>query len=113
RSTMSARWCASPRSSSSFRGVVAKHFLEGLEPGDRFVVGEVEMQRRDGDVAVLYGVEVRSLSGMPHGRLAADPVVLASSGVESLDDPFGVGALAERRDPHAAKLAEREVDVEN
>src|ERR1700741_402536 len=106
RSTISARWCASPRSCSSFRGVVAKHVLERLEPVARFVRRGTEMQRGKGAVAVLHGVEVGALAGMPDGRLAADPVVLPAAGVEPLDHAFRVCALAERRDLHTAKFAE-------
>src|SRR4051812_36552729 len=75
RSTIKVRWCANSRSWSSFRGEVAKRLLEGLEARDGLMMRQVEMQRRDRDEAALDGVEIRSFSRMPHGRLAADPVV--------------------------------------
>src|SRR5436305_3403312 len=118
RSTMSARWCAYSRSccavAASFpAGRVAKELLERFEPLDRFMVGEVEVQRGDGDEAALHGLEVRSFARMPERRLAADPVVLASARIEALDDALGVDTLAELRHPHAGEVADGEVDVED
>ena len=74
---------------------MAKGLLEWLEPGERLVMGQVEVQRGDGDVAGLDGLEIGVFTGMPARRLAADPVVLASAGIEPLDDPFRIDALAE------------------
>src|SRR5258708_25361133 len=118
RSTMSARWCAYSRSccavAASFPAErVAKELLERFEPLDRFVVGEVEVQRGDRHEAALHGLEVRTFARMPERRLAADPVVLAPAGIEALDDPFRGDALAQLRHPHAGEVAEGEVDVEN
>src|SRR5215210_2518940 len=99
RSTISARWCASSRSCSSFRDVVAKQFLERLQAGNRLVMSEIEMERRDCDVSVLDRIEVRSLGFVPLRRLPADPVVLPPSRIAALDDTLGVDAPAQRRDP--------------
>src|SRR5256885_17145785 len=49
--TIFARRCA--RAASSFRGAAGKEFLERLEPRNRLVMGQIEMERRDRDVAVL------------------------------------------------------------
>src|SRR5687768_4382974 len=114
RSTMSALWCANPRSCSSFRGgKVAKRFLERLQTGDGCVMGEVQVQRRDGDEARLDRFEVRPFSGMPGGRFSADPVVAAAPGIFPLDDPFRIDPLSELGDLHARKLADREVHVQH
>src|SRR6185369_10223879 len=64
--------CANSRSSV---GVGAKELLERLEPRNRVVMGEIEVQRGDGDVARLDGLEVGALAGMPRRSAAADPVV--------------------------------------
>src|SRR6185503_13304069 len=114
RSTISARWCASSRSLSSFRGgELAKDLLERLEPCDRFVVGEIEVERRDGDESALDCFEVRSFAGMPDRRFSADPVVLSSPGVFPFDDSLGVDAFAEPRDPHAVEFGDREIHVQD
>src|SRR5215212_5039504 len=55
RSTISARWWAKSRSSAFD---VAKDLLERLEPRDRLVVRQVEVQRRDGDVAFVDRLEI-------------------------------------------------------
>src|ERR1043165_163902 len=90
-----------------------KELLERLEPRDRRVVGEVEVQRGDGDAAALHGLEVGAGVVAPRRRPAADPVIRPPTRIQSLDDPLGVDALAERRDLHAAKLPDGEVDVED
>src|SRR5207248_10924562 len=103
-STMRARRCEKS---------ACKELLERLEPRDRLVMGEVEMQRRDGDAAVLHGLEVGPLVVGPRWRAAADPVVRPAARIEPLDDPLGVDALSELRDLHAAELADRKVHVED
>ena len=71
------------------------------------------MQRRDRDVAVLYGLEIGSLARMPRRRVAADPVILPAARIETLDDAFGVDALAEPRHLHALKFRHRKIDIED
>src|ERR1051325_11894957 len=83
-----------------------KELLERLEPRDRRVVGEVEVQRRDGDAAALHGLEVGAGVFAPRRRPAADPVVGPPARIQPLDDSLGVDALAELRQLHAAKLAD-------
>src|SRR4029078_7761572 len=90
-----------------------KELLERLEPRDRRVVGEVEVQRRNRHAAVLDGLEVRAGVFAPRRRPAADSVVGAPARVQPLDDSLGVDALAELRHLDAAKLADGEVDVED
>src|SRR5438874_8649745 len=103
-STMPARRCVKS----------GKQLLERPQPRDRLMVRQVEVQRRDGDVAVLHGLEVGPLLvNAPRRWAAADPVVRPPPRVEPLDDSLGVDALAELRDLHAAKRADGEVDVED
>src|SRR5687767_11885643 len=102
RSTIAARGGPSSRSGSAGREV-AKDLLERLEPCDRVVMGEIEVQRSDGDVSALHRFEVRSFTGMPYRRLSADPVVLPSPRIPPLDHSLGVDALAEPRDAHAVE----------
>src|SRR5947199_9042438 len=116
-STRSSRMprCFTPSTMRARRWVksACKKLLERLEPRDRLVVGEVEVQRRDGDAAVLHGLEVGALVVVPRRRAAADPVVGPPPRVEAFDDPLGVDALSELRDLHAAELADWEVHVED
>src|SRR3954468_15302688 len=81
-STMRARRCV--RS--------GKQLLERPQPRDRLMVREVEVQRRDGDVAVLHGLEVCALVVVPRRRTAADPVVRPPARIEPLDHALGVDA---------------------
>src|ERR1700751_4910997 len=109
RSTISPRRCAYSRS----LGDVAKELLERLESRDRVVMGEIEVQRRDGHESVLHRFEVRSLPRLPRRLLAADPVVLPPARVEALDHSFRIDAFSETRDSHSSKLSDRKVDVED
>src|SRR5216684_2445183 len=115
RSTMSARRCANSRSFAADSPFceMAKTLLERLETGDGLVMGHVEMERRDGNVAEVHGLEIGPLSRLPDRGLAADPVVLPSPWVDPFDDALAVGPLAELRDPHAGEGPDREVDVED
>src|SRR5213080_4320524 len=70
-----------------------KQLLERPQPRDRLMVGQVEVQRGDGDVAVLHGLEVGPLVVAPRRRAAADPVVRPPPRIEPLDDSLGVDAL--------------------
>src|SRR5438874_1520507 len=90
RSTISARWCAK---SASF-GDFAKKLLERLQSRNRIVVRQIEMQRRDRNVAVLDGLEVGAFAGMPRRWIAADPVVLPTARIEPLDDSLGIDTLS-------------------
>src|SRR3954449_5683131 len=102
--TIRARRCA--------KSGVAKKFLERFETRDRFVMGEVEVQRRDGDAAFLDRFEVGVLAGAPGRFAAADPVVRPPARILALEDVAGVDAVAEACDADAAEL-DREVDVED
>src|SRR5258706_9732142 len=118
RSTISARWCAYSRSccasAGSFpAGRVAKDLLERLEPSNRFVMRQIEVQGGDRDEAALHGLEVGAGTRMPVRRIAPDPVVLPPPRVEPLDDALGVDALAELRHADAGEVADGEVHIEN
>src|SRR6478672_5020785 len=109
---MRARRCAkSGCGALSLRGV-AKEILERFEPRNRFVMGEVEVQRRDGDAAFFDGLEVGVLAGTPRRLSAADPVVSPAARIGAFEDVAGIDAIAESRDANAAEL-DGEVDVED
>src|SRR5438105_11070071 len=91
---------------------VAKEFLERFETRNRFVVREVEVQRRDGDAAFFDGFEVGVLARTPGRLAAADPVVGAAARIGAFQDVAGVDAVAKTRHTYAAEL-DRKVDVEN
>src|SRR3954471_20466058 len=110
--TMRARRCAkSGCGELSFR-CVAKELLERFETRDRFVMGEVEVQRRNGDAAFLDRFEVGVLAGAPGRFAAADPVVRPAARIAPFEDVAGIDTIAESRHADAAEL-DREVDVEN
>src|SRR5438876_2236388 len=111
RSTISSRRCVNWR--SSFRGGGAKDLLERLETGDRLVMGQIEVQRSDGDVSVLHRFEVGPFARLPGRRAAADPVVLPPPRIEPLDQRFGVDALAKMGHPHALKGGGGKIHVED
>src|SRR5262245_40573914 len=101
RSTISSRKCAKSR--SSFFCDVTKDLLERPQRGDGIVMRQVEMQRRDGNEAVLHRFEVGSFAGVPRRFARADPVVLPAAGIEPLYQRLGVNALAEPSYLHALK----------
>src|ERR1700682_2496961 len=72
RSTIRARWCAYSRSCCARALLPAervdKDLCERLEPRNRVVMREIEVKRRDGDEAVLDGVEVGAFARMPDRR---------------------------------------------
>src|SRR5258708_5594489 len=75
-------------------------------------MGEVEVQRGDGDASILHRFEVRPLGRMPGRLAAADPVVRSPAWVLPLDDSLGVNARAESGHTHAGER-DREVDVQD
>src|SRR4051794_32147575 len=110
--TMRARKCAKSGCGALSLRCVAKELLERFETRDRFVMGEVEVQRRDGDAAFLDRFEVGVLAGTPGRFAAADPVVRPAARIAPFEDVAGVDTIAEPRNPNAAEL-DGEVDVEN
>src|SRR5437762_12028426 len=111
RSTISARRCASSR--SSFLGDGVKDLLERFEPRDRCVMGEIEMERRDRNASGLNRFEVGLGFSVPRRCAAADPVVRPAARIEPLDDSLGVDAATEFANANAFELADRKVDVED
>ncbi len=74
---------------------------------------EIEMQRCDGDVAALHGLEVGVLAREPRRLVAADPVILAAARIQPLDHTLGVDALAEARDLQPLEVVRRKVHVQD
>ena len=73
--------------------------------------GQIEVERRDRNApAVTASWSLRSST--VHCAEAADPVVLASGGIDALDDPFVVDALAEPRAAHPRQRRRWHVDVQ-
>ena len=71
------------------------------------------MQRRDGDHAVADRREVRAVLLVEARVLAVDPVLRAPGAAVARElQLVAVDALAEARDAHAGRLAERAVDVQ-
>src|SRR5450432_899058 len=101
RSTMSARRWAWSRSSfaSVLRRCIGEDILELLHRLDGFVMGQIEMERRDGHEAGFHGSEVGSRIRLPDRRLTTDPEVLSPTRVEPFDDSFDVGSLSESGHP--------------
>src|SRR5437016_4415163 len=62
------------------RGAPLRH------PRERRVVGEVEVQRRHGDVALVDRAHVGAFERFPGGIAAAEPVVRATARIALLDD---------------------------
>src|SRR4051812_6194206 len=60
--------------------------VPGLDGGQRAVVCHVAPERRDGDVAVLYGLVVCAVGRVPGEVLLADPVVGLAARVYVLAD---------------------------
>src|SRR3954471_6824645 len=110
--TMRARRCAKSGCGALSLRCVAKELLERFQARDRFVVREVEVQRRDGDAAFLDRFEVGVLARTPGRFAAADPVVRPAARIAALENVAGVDAIAEARHAYAAEL-DRKVDVEN
>src|SRR3954454_24169078 len=110
--TMRARRCAKSGCGALSLRCVAKELLERFETRNRFVVREVEVQRRDGDAAFLDRFEVGVLAGTPGRFAAADPLVRPAARIAALEDVAGINPIAEPRHADAAEL-DREVDVEN
>src|SRR5438270_3113668 len=108
---MASRRCAKSGCGELLRGV-AKELLERLETRKRFVVREVEMQRRDGDASFFDRFEIGVLARTPGRFAAADPVVRPPARILSLQDVAGVDAVAEAYDTDAAE-DDREVNVKN
>src|ERR1051326_3722473 len=111
RSTISARRCASSRSSAFCDG--GKKLLERLWPLKRFVMRQIEMQRRDRDVSVFHRFEVRPRSRMPRRLATTDPVGSPSPRIRPLDHALGVDPSSELRDFQSLESADRKVDVED
>ena len=76
------------------------------------MVGEVEVQRRDGDAAFLDRLEVGVLAGAPRRFAAADPVVGPAARIGAFEDVAGIDAVAEADDADAVEF-DGEVDVED
>src|SRR5437867_2969732 len=76
---------------------------EVRERVERPVVGEVEVERRDRDVALVEGAHVGALKLLPLGRARADPVVGAPPRVRLFHDLLAVDAVAETREADAAR----------
>ena len=94
---------AAPRSSSStgFAPPFARR------PED-VVVGDVEVQRRHRDVAVLDGAEVRVVLAAPTDRAAADPVDRPAPRILHRRERAGIDATAEPRELHALHVVGRQ-----
>src|SRR4051794_10343685 len=110
--TMRARRCVKSGCGALSLRCVAKELLERFQTRNRFVVREVEVQRRDGDAAFLDRLEVGVLARTPRRFAAADPVVRAAARIAALEDVAGIDAIAEARHADAVEL-DREVDVED
>ena len=67
------------------------------------------MDRRDRNVVLLDGLQVRSRNLLPPESVAADPVILSSAGIPLLHDGLAVDALSLSSDPDPAKLLHRKV----
>src|SRR5882672_2408196 len=109
---MASRRCAKSGCGGLSLRCVAKEILERLETRNRFVMGEVEMQRRDGDAAFLDRFEVGVLAGAPGRLAAADPVVGPAARIGALEDVAGIDAIAEADDADAVEF-DGKVDVED
>ena len=78
------------------------------------VVGEVELERGDGDAALAqHHVAIAARNVLVLVLVAADPVVLAPAGIDLLHDIGPVGMLAEARDDVAIGLPVGDVDVDD
>src|SRR5882757_3810016 len=87
--------------------------LHGRQCG---VSGQVDLQRRHGNIALCDGVEVRPWTGVLLRSSWADPVYGAASRILRPDDGFGSVAVTESGRAKATKLLERhvrDVDVED
>src|SRR3990170_1259751 len=113
-STMAARFReknSSGESSFGFRQRKAKNPspLPSLEGSQRRVIRQVEMDRRDRDVVLLDGLQVRAGDVLPPEGIAADPEILPSARIALLHDRLAVDAFPLARDPHSPDLARRDV----
>src|SRR3990172_3644907 len=113
-STMAARFReknSSEESSFGFRQRKAKNPspLPSLEGSQRRVIRQVEMDRRDRDVVLLDGLQVRAGDVLPPEGIAADPEILPSARIALLHDRLAVDAFPLARDPHSPDLARRDV----
>src|SRR5438270_4721121 len=100
---MASRRCAKSGCGELLR-CVANDLLERFQARNRFMVREVEMQRRDGDAPFLDGLEIGVLAGTPGRLAAADPVVRPPARILALEDVAVVNAVAEANEPDAAEL---------
>src|SRR5438445_355283 len=65
------------------------------EARERGVVGEVELDGRHGDVALVDRAHVGAFERFPRRLAAAEPVVRAAAGILLLDDLVAVDAVPE------------------
>src|SRR5947207_3328524 len=80
--------------------------------GERAMVGEIEVERADGDVVVVNRRHVRAFEHLPLGLATAEPVVDAPARVALLDDLFRVDTVAELRHAQATRRRRGHVDVQ-
>src|SRR5947208_9908535 len=88
---------------------------ERFEIHDGLVVGELETERCDRNVALLDGGEIARLVVLPRRLFASDPVVELSPGIGLLHDDVSIDAHSQSRDPDPFDVAprnRRDVDVE-
>src|SRR4030067_1010577 len=85
-------------------GTLALSPLPAFQGSQRNVIRQVEMDRRDRNVVLLDGLQVRAGDVMPRKRIAADPVILSPAGIAFFHDRLAVDALALAGDSHALDL---------
>src|SRR4029453_14867986 len=77
--------------------------LPVVELHERPMIGEVEVQRRDRDEAVVHRAHVGALEVFPPPFAPADPVVAPPARIGLLHDLFLVDAVSESRHPDSAR----------
>ena len=82
---------------------------------ERLVVGHVDLQRRNGNIAFVHGHAVGAVVFGEAEIVAADPIVFLAARVDALDDILAVMALALAGEAPAFDsllLKRRNVDVQ-
>src|SRR5690606_17648191 len=79
----------------------AEPVLQGIQ---LLVLGEVDLQRRQRHLLVLYGIKIRARAGILCAACRAHPVNSFTARRGRLDDRLGLVTLAQPGDSHAAQF---------
>src|SRR5690606_6969867 len=89
---------AAPRSDRSWPQ------LPSLDHREQPIVGQIHVQRRDGEDSRLAGSKIGAALRLPRDTPSADPEILAPAGVLRAGDRISVDPPPESRDPHPLHL---------